>query len=654
MKRNKRNSTKQKASTPRRPKLTLNQIDFVLGESQQSVKKVISRPITPRGRPPPRTPVSQKVYHTISTRSGILAFENTPTPRKIRTSKISRQPSVIEYSDDSFDHDDNNPCQSKETANESFHNDSNENLFLTLALLKTMVPQRIAPLLEKTPLFFRTLFTEGKIDPELVSSISVRLLPTDLRRFVLNFSHETNFYNSVSKCNEAHDIEQVLCNLLPISRATLWVRTESSDYIFSKTLNEVLPINRSIVGYCLMKREDMITGDPGDSPGFCIDVDMALLRDTKSMILLPIFSSNIPVAILQVVGFYNKIAKTQVEFPKYYIEILKIVRNIIQKRFYTVAPSRTVPSAVAKIFNEMELTPFKKIVSRFSKLFQDLVPCDICDIFEFDERKKTLTRLSDSSVFDHETGGISFAAALTTEPISIPHAKKHQFFNPNIDGLLTNKSILSKSYFDNRSHFVVTLRAKWKSPAFIPQDLDIVDEIAPLMMETFRLSRWITEKTMSDESFKRQCHVIDIMNKTLNSFVTTHCDHWELFKDFTHQLFDCESCFICIFDGQNMKYNPSNISCPFDLCISGESYNYREVRHLNADESTLDLSLYHELGLKMNTAFAFPYRYFKRVVGAFELINPDQTLLDEFSQKMTSIVASLLFPDLVLTMSGDC
>lgn len=645
--------------TSRRPKMIMNQLEFVLGDQSQKTTNI--RPKTSYGgRPPPRK-ISSKTYHTIQSSIGEIAIPDVPKIRKISVHNVTREPSVVEEYESSYS--DSNDKFIYEPQNQK----NDQEVYLTLSFLKTAASQlKISSLLEMTPLFFRTLYTEGSLDPELVSSISVNLLPIDLHRFISNYSQEVNFFNAISKCLDAYDIEKVLCKLLPITRSTLWVRTENSEYIISKSMNEVLPINRSIVGYSLLKNIDIVTGDPGNSPGFVIDVDMPLLRNCKSMILLPILTSGQPVAVLQVVGFQNLVSKAQINFPPYHIELLKIVRSIIQNRFYNIEPSRKVPVQVTTVFNEIEMADVQTISRRFCKIFQDLIPCDVAEIFEFNERTKTIIRLTDSSIFDDKSGGISYEAALKTEAISVPHAKKHPSFNNSIDGLLTNRSILSKSYFDNRNHYIITLRAKWKSPAFIPRDLEIVDEIAPVMCETLKLTKQISNRNESFNMFKRKCQIIEIMNKTLSLFVNSTNDHWADFQGFVNQIFNCEKCFVCIFNGENMKFNPSNVSCPFSKCIAGESYNYRECRKLNIDPirtnikndekvniDDLDLSIYSQLNVKVNTSFAFPYRSFKKVVGSIELINPDPKLLDEFAQKMTLFVCSIMFQDLIPSITDN-
>lgn len=647
--------------TSRRPKMIMNQLEFVLGDQPQKTATSIMRPKTSYAGRPPQRKIQSKTYHTIQSSIGEIAIPDPPKVRKITIHNVTREPSVLDEYETSYS-DDND----KFTFEPQYQKNDQE-VYLTLSFLKTAASQlKISSLLEATPLFFRTLYQDGSLDPELISSISVSLLPIDLRRFISNYSQEVNFFNAISNCQDAYNIEEILCKLLPITRATLWARTENSEYIISKTMNEVLPINRSIVGYSLLKNIDIVTGDPGNSPGFVIDVDMPLLRNCKSMMLLPILTSGQPVAVLQVVGFQNLISKVQINFPPYHIELLKIVRNILQNRFYNIEPTRRVPVQVTTVFNEIEMANIQTISRRFCKIFQDLIPCDIAEIFEYNEVSKKIIRLTDSSTFDKSTGGISYAAALITEAISVPHAKKHPLFNNSIDGLLTNRSILSKSYFDNRNHYIITLRAKWKSPAFIPRDLEIVDEIAPVMCETLKLSKQINNRNEQFNTFKRKCQVIEIVNKTLSLFVNSTNDHWVDFQEFVNQVFDCEKCFVCIFDGENMKFNPTDISFPFNKCIAGESYNYRESRKLNVDPirsnskndnnanvDDFDLSIYSQLGVKVNTSFAFPYRSFKKVVGSIELINPDPKLLDEFAQKMACIVCSLMFPDLIPSITDD-
>lgn len=645
MSRSSRHQNFNNNTVSRRPKTALSQIDLILGEQQKkSNKNTISRPLTPKGRPPPRK--SSKYFtHTISSPIGDLAIFDSPEIRSTKKKKKKTShltPSLADESDIS------------DISNNFSPRNQNMDVYLTFSLLKTLVSQvAVAPLLEKTPLFFRTLYTDGSLDPEIISSISQKLIPVDLRRFILNYSQEVNFYNSITKIKEVYDIEKVLCCLLPISRATVWEKTENADFIISHTMNEVLPINNSIVGYAILNGKDMVTGDPGNAPGFVIDVDMPFLRNCKSMVMLPISTAGKTVAVLQVVGFFNEVLNKQVEFPPYHIEVLKICRNIIQNRFYKLQVSQRIPSQLTTAFDDIENTDCQKVVKRFAQIFQDLIPCDVADIYEFNERERKLIRLTDSKRFDSSTGGISYSAAMITDPISVPHAKTHPAFNNSIDGLLTNRSVMSKSYFDQRNHYVITLRAKWKSPAFIPQDLKVMDEIAPVMCDAIKVANFISKESSHFISFKRNIQTIEIVNKTINLFVNSSTDPWSLFHDFTHQLFDCETCFVSIFDGQNMIFHPSGVVCSFEKCIAGDAYNYREGRLLNIDKleenenENLDLSLYYDyLDLKMNISFAFPYRSFKRVVGAIELINPDPKLLDEYAQKMTSIACSFLLPNL--------
>ena len=637
---------RQKTLTPRRPKLVLNQIDFVIGENQQLKRQSESKPVTPRpGRPPPARAKTPRSFHTIATRLGNVAIPETPHVHTVKVKKMapntSNEPSVIVVT------------ERESVTAKDYEQGLGPDVYITFDLLKAIVPRKISHLLERAPLFLKTLYNDGKLDPDIISSITIRLTPTDLRRFMLNYSQETNFYGAVMRCNSIYEVEQIITNMLPILKTLIWTWTENTEYIISQTLNDVLPVRNSIVGYALLKEIDIITSDPGNSPGYSVDVDMRLFRNYNSMALFPIISGGHVFGVLQCLGYTNSILQTQTGFSNYHIEVLKIVRNILQDKFYSHEPEKVVPAEVSTAFDDIYLHSYQKVVKRIEKLLQDLIPCDIAEIYNYNDRRGLITRLSDNTVYNKNSGGVTYAAALMSDPISVPHGKTHPAFNQEIDGRLTNRSIMAKSYLDNRNHYVVTLRAKWKSPAFTPEDLELLDEIAPVMCDNLRLSNILTAKTNNFNNLKRESTIIELTNKILSSFVNTSNDLWTSFRDYAHNIFDCETCFVCIFDGRNMRFFPTTIMYPFDLCIAGESYNFREERKIDLNEQQVDTKLYLSLGLKMNTSIAFPYRSFKKVIGSIELINPDPKLVDDFAQKMACIVCSLLFPDLVDTFSKN-
>jgi hypothetical protein len=121
-----------------------------------------------------------------------------------------------------------------------------DQLYLTFDLLKTMTPRNSLKLFSTTPIFIRTMFLEGRLDPNLVSSVAMSLTQNELQKFMLNMTQESNLYSGLNAARGIADFKEQLMTLVPIHRATIWIRPESS----SIADNEVVDDDRPDVTNC--------------------------------------------------------------------------------------------------------------------------------------------------------------------------------------------------------------------------------------------------------------------------------------------------------------------------------------------------------------------------------------------------------------------
>lgn len=452
-------------------------------------------------------------------------------------------------------------------------------------------------------------------------------------------AHESDVFSKVTGSTSLAEVETSLSELIPMRSAAFWVITETADYVLSPTMAEILPMRSSIVGYSILHETDVVTGDPGDHPGFSVDNDMQLLRDCRALVILPIKDTKgETVAAMQIIG------TDQTVISVYYQEVFRIVRDIVQEKFFWVPRGNEISAAVTNVFHEIEETSCGVIAERIAKFLQDTVPCELAEVFQFNDRKRTMLRLVDGNEFDENSGGIAFVAGLTKDPVVCYHHHRHPKFNPDIDGKLTNKSVLALSLFAPRVHFVIALRAKWKSPVFVPEDVVFLREVGPVICDILRVSASLSAVNEKNADVERRKVVTDVICEAVHEFWGGSVEPFEVLNRAAKKLFGCEHCFVCEFLGTDMKYYPNMITKNYDECISGRAYNYRKV--FCYDEGEFDGSLYVSLGVEVKNAVAFPYRSNGRVVGAIELVNYDRDSIDDLARENIGTLASFLFPDI--------
>lgn len=503
-----------------------------------------------------------------------------------------------------------------------------DNLYITFDLLKTMTPRNCIKCLYSTPIFLRTMFLQGQLDPDLVSSVSLSLTSNELQKFMINMTSEINCYTALTSCLTIGEIEEKILSLIPVQYATVWVKSEYANFAISETRKETLTMGKTILTEAFEKKEDIVIGDPGHYNGFSVEYDLPLIRGCKSMMMLPIVNPNDEiVAVFQVAGFQNSMSEMQTEFPQYYIDVLKIARDIIQHRFFTVQPKRTVPSNISNVFDDVEKASLKSTSAQICKFLQNTFPCELAELYIFDDRYRTLIRIKDDKEFGEIEGGISFQAGLITSPILVPHGVTHPAYNKEIDGIYANQSILSRSLFQGRDHFVVTLRSKPNSPAFSISDVKLLTDLTSIICDALKLSKWLTKQSDSMEEMTKNVSLYTIITDSLAEAAVKGGKAWDIIKLASNKFFQSNTLFVCLFDGRYMKYTPTEVKCKFEDCCAGSSYNYREtiLSYADDEKSKLNPALYAQLDVKCQTSLCFPYRVNGRVSGSIEIINPKNT-----------------------------
>jgi hypothetical protein len=528
---------------------------------------------------------------------------------------------------------------------ESTEHSNDDRLFVNFDLLKTMTPRNCLKCLSSTPLFLRTLCLEGRLDPDLVSSVALSLTQSELQKFMLNMTEEVNLYCALNACQSIPEIEEQMVALIPIDRATVWIKSESSNFVMSQTMKESLEVGQTILTEAFENKQDIVMGDPGNFRGFSVDFDLPLLRGVQSMMLLPIANPNDEVvAVLQCCGFKNEVAAVQSEFPPYYIDVLRIVRDLAQRKFFSAPLPRTVPSNISNVFTDIENCSLQKTSRALCKFLQNAFPCELAELFEFDDRYRVLIRLTDGQRFLEGEGGVSFQAGIIAATINVANNQNHPQFRKEIDGQLVNHAILSRSLHQGRDHFVVTLRAKPNLPAFTTNDVKLLGELSPVVCDTLRLARWLERRDQERTQSLRDLALLNLCCESLACVASQGLDRWATVQAAAKQIFDCETLFICLFDGRYMKFFPTEVQCKFEECAAGTAYNYRDsvVTSVDDDKAKVNPPLYRLLGVQLESSLAFPYRVNGKVAGAIEIINPKKSDVTVEVQKLFSNLCSCI------------
>jgi hypothetical protein len=305
-----------------------------------------------------------------------------------------------------------------------------------------------------------------------------------------------------------------------------------------------------------------------------------------------------------------------------------------------------VNSSISKVFDQLCESSIVEIVCRLSKFVSESIGCDVVDIFEFEESMGRLRRLNDDRYFTSETGGVSYEAGLSSTPVYVHHGGSHRSFRSDIDGVLTNRSILSVSVLSHRHHWVVTLRGKNGSVAFISDDLSFIQRISPMICDTLILTEKLVDGRSEYEGMKRRKFVSEMISRSMGVLNAPRFDVWKVLRDTANQLFGSETMFVCEYEGMMMRYHPTEVLWSFEDCVSGQAYNYRQRTVIESESSDFSEELYLQLKVNMNRSVSFPYRRFGRVCGCIELINARIELVDDIGCDLFGSFASIALRDL--------
>lgn len=520
----------------------------------------------------------------------------------------------------------------------------NDKLFITFDLLRTMTPRNCMRCLSATPIFMRTLSLEGKLDPDIISSISTSLTPSELQKFMLNMTQEVNVFTALNACKTVAEVEGKLLELIPMKGATVWIRSDHSNFVVSPTTKEILFLGETILTESFETGTDVITADPANHAGFSVEYDLPLLRGMKSMITLPIVNaSNEPIAVLQCCGFDTPLAPVQGEFPPYYISVLKIIRDIIQKNLFT-GMTASIPSNVTRLFTDMERSSVPATAVQVAKFVQSAFPCETAEVYEFDEKRRVLIRLNDGERMGEVEGGIAFQAGLSRTPINLANCQMHPSYHRAIDGRYANKSVLAKSLYQGRDHFVVVLRAKPNLPAFMPRDVRLLSELSSAICDALKLAKWLSGRSEERQQTEREMKMLTQAIEAIRSVTVGGIDRWDAVRNSAKQFFDCDTLFVCRFDGRYMNYAPSEIKSKFEDCAAGTAFNYRETIWNTPSDANCKFkdTLYKELGVKCEKSLCFPYRTNGRVAGAIEIVNPRNNEITDDEQKLFGDISAII------------
>jgi hypothetical protein len=292
----------------------------------------------------------------------------------------------------------------------------------------------------------------------------------------------------------------------------------------------------------------------------------------------------------------------------------------------------------------MQNCSLQKTSQQICRFLQNAVPCEIAEIFEFDDHHRTMVRLTDGTQYIGSDGGVSYQAGISAAVINVANNQTHPHFRKEIDGQLVNRALLSRSLHHGREHFVVTLRAKPNLPAFTTVDVRLLGELSYLICDALHLARWLESRERDRLETAHKMQLLSLCCSSLTSVAAQGTDRWATVMSVAKQLFVCETLFICLFDGRFMKFYPTDVQCKFEECAAGAAYNYRDTVSMSvADEkSRTNPGLYRQLGVRADSSISFPYRVNGRVAGAIEIINPLRTDVSTEEQKLFSNFCSCL------------
>ncbi|KAK8853813.1 hypothetical protein M9Y10_016356 [Tritrichomonas musculus] len=259
--------------------------------------------------------------HTLSTKYGSLVFPEQKQAKK----KVIVKPKIEEVE-----------------SIEQINIESQKTNITLRTIAENPTPQNIEYIFKK-PLFLRCLVNEGKIDQSYVSSILKNVSKNDLYFFMNTMTMELTLHSTISACYTLSDIEKNLARILLFKKIIIWYKPYNSNFLVSPTLKEMLPISRSIVGYCALRQKKVITNDPAMSAGFDIDYDLPILRGTESMAIYPVISDYGDVSgVIQFIDLQSQNKTFILSISKYEQSLLKLTVKLVKRQIFKDDDERSI------------------------------------------------------------------------------------------------------------------------------------------------------------------------------------------------------------------------------------------------------------------------------------------------------------------------
>lgn len=520
-----------------------------------------------------------------------------------------------------------------------------ENPQLLLELLRTMTPKNSMRFLDSNPVFLRAFATAGFVDTDIVSSVSVSLTPAELQKFLTNFTNETNIFTCLNHCAKISDFESKISTILPIERCIFWRCYENCDYLFSEKQKVVLPQNETILHNVFEKGEDIVYKDCTEAPNFSKDNDSSIIYGFKTMALFPVRYESKIVGVLQFIGFKRTMSESEMEFPPYYVESLKLIRTVFEKKF-AKQQVKGIPANISQIFKGIDRCSIKATSQTLIQFLTQCFKCTSAEIFEFLPKTSTLLRLSDGVPFKEDEGGISFEVGKTKNPIFVPDKFENRFscFNEKIDGEFLSRSILSMPMQYMQRVFVITLRGKEDLPTFTPEDSYLLQSLSPILTDVIRVATWLDGQSKDEQTNEIATALAGVACEALESTAERGNAPWQVLSEASQKLFGSDLFYVASFDGRNITLYPGGATCKFEECAAGLAFNYRDTLWTKKGEANFNEKMYENCSIDVRETLAFPYKANGRIAGAIEVINPKKDVHPEALTVFANILGLLYIP----------
>jgi hypothetical protein len=349
-----------------------------------------------------------------------------------------------------------------------------------------------------------------------------------------------------------------------------------------------------------------------------------MLRGATAMVLIPIASEmGDQLAVLQFIDPFDVEGNCH-PFSEYDVRVFKSVRKIVKRHFFADVDCRYEfhpLSFLPAVSNLRKMSTLVGAAAHLTEFLKTFIGCYGVDIFQFFVRTRRILHLLKGIEYGDLSGGASYLAALQNRPIFVGHSLAKRTSGSPIDMQMANLSVLSRLYSSGHRSYVFTLRAKYQSQAFGPEDLAQLTEIAPIICQTLILAETVENRTKENKSALLIKLIQAATYDSLIRFGVDPRNAWEILEDAARKIFECDRCFIVLYQNMEMSFLPSSVKWTFDACIAGECYNFREDTFYDSSSKESNGAVYSALGIQCTHSAAYHLTVDGKVKGAIELIN---------------------------------